>query len=42
MLMPDNYLTHLTLMLLSEHVLIESKIVNDIDLELIRNRWHER
>ena len=42
MLMHTNYLTHLPLMLLSEHVLIESKIVNDIDLELIRNRWHKR
>ena len=42
-LMPTNYLTHfLPLLLLSEHVLIESKIVNDIDLELIRNRWHKR
>ena len=42
-LMPTNYLTHfLPLMLLSEHVLIESKIVNDIDLELIRNRWHKQ
>ena len=38
MLVPTNYLTHLPLMLLPEHVLIESKVVNEIDLELIRNR----
>ena len=42
MLMPANYLTHLPLMLLSEHVLIESKVVNATDPELIRNRWHKR
>ena len=42
MLMPANYLTRLPLMLLSEHVLIECKTVNPIDLELIRNRWHKQ
>ena len=39
--MPADYLTHLPFMLFSEHVLTESKVVNAIELELIRNRWYK-